>query len=359
MGVKPTPTSYGRRRARFRNPQPARTRTSRMPDPTDTTGPVPPALQRSAAERLLGRGSDAEAAARFIRNAPSVGIDLGLLFGTIGVDPNGDRVARQVCLAVPGSGRTAMLFLAPPGEPDRCGPMAEQAGERVAAIGAAMDALRASPGPGASEPRFVVAQALPEPQEIWAIDSFDRAGFTRVGDLAYLRVPMGSLDHLGEPEPLPEGVTLEQVGDLNDPGRRAALIRALERSYQDTLDCPALCGMRPTEDVVDSHAATGVFDPQRWWVVKLDGEPEGCCLMSHCPAHRSVELVYIGISPAIRGRGVGGTVLRRALREVRRIKADEVTCAVDRSNAPALKLYESLGFEEFTGRVAFVKRVHA
>ena len=116
--------------------------------------------------------------------------------------------------------------------------------------------------------------------------------------------------------------------------------------------------MRPTEDVLDSHRATGAFDPNRWWLVTLEGEPEGCCLMTHCPSHRSVELVYIGLSPAIRGKGVGSRVLCTALRAVRGIDADEVTCAVDRANAPALRLYAALGFEEFTGRAAFVKRVH-
>ncbi|MEQ8850604.1 MAG: GNAT family N-acetyltransferase [Phycisphaerales bacterium] len=329
-----------------------------MSDPHDTIGPIPPALHRAAAARLLGPSSGADAAARFVRNAASVGIDLGLLYGMMGPDARGAPTVRQVCLAVPGSGRTAMLFLSPPGEPERCGTMPEQASERVAAIGAAMDALRSRPAGGDGQPPFVVAQALPEPGEIWAIASFEQAGFTRVGDLAYLRAPMGALARIDDPGPLPEGVTLEPVGDLDDPARRAVLIRALDRSYEDTLDCPALCGMRPTEDVVDSHAATGVFDPRRWWIVMLGGEPEGCCLMSHCPAHRSVELVYVGLSPKIRGRRVGSNVMRRALRDVRQIKADEVTCAVDRSNAPALRLYESLGFEEFTGRVAFVKRVH-
>ena len=76
--------------------------------------------------------------------------------------------------------------------------------------------------------------------------------------------------------------------------------------------------------------------------------------MSHCPDHRSVELVYIGLGPGLRGRGVGRRVLEHALGAVSGVEAAEVTCAVDRSNTPALRLYEGLGFSEFTSRVAFV-----
>ena len=33
-------------------------------------------------------------------------------------------------------------------------------------------------------------------------------------------------------------------------------------SYQETLDCPAMSGMRAVEDVIEGHKSVGVFDPQ-------------------------------------------------------------------------------------------------
>ena len=39
---------------------------------------------------------------------------------------------------------------------------------------------------------------------------------------------------------------------------------ALDRSYVDTMDCPELCGMRATADILASHKATGEFDPSLW-----------------------------------------------------------------------------------------------
>ena len=123
----------------------------------------------------------------------------------------------------------------------------------------------------------------------------------------------------------------------------------------DTLDCPELCGLRRTDDVIASHLATGVFHPETWWLVFEDGEPEGCVLMSHCPEHDSVELVYLGLSPRLRRRGLGERLLRCAIARCARYSAASVTCAVDRRNAPAVALYERLGFRAFASRIALVR----
>ncbi|GJM19886.1 MAG: hypothetical protein DHS20C14_20990 [Phycisphaeraceae bacterium] len=307
----------------------------------------------------MGAVGGKHAADQFLRNAPAVGIDLNMMFATMSDASEGATRVRQLCLAVPGSGRTAMLFMAPPGEPGEVGDLATQASERVRAVSAALEGLEKAGTGDDGRALFVLAQALPEPGEVWAIRALESAGMTRVGELAYLSLRTGALDDLPEPGPLPEGVSVEPVGDLDDPVRHAALARALERSYVDTLDCPALCGVRETDDVIASHRSTGRFDPNRWWIIARDGSPEGCCLMTHCPEHRSVELVYIGISPALRGAGIGANVLVRSLRAVRDIDAAEVTCAVDRANAPALAMYDALGFGTFSDRVAFIRPVRA
>lgn len=316
-------------------------------------------LRLSAASRLVSEasGNRQTAARRFISAAPLHGIDLDLLWGTVDRRSDGtpERV-REACLAVVGSGRTAMLFLSGPEHPGMTRGDASGA-ERVAAIRCAVDHFIA-----ADPARVRLIQALPEPHETWAIEAFLDAGFQVVGDLAYLRRPLERRPKPASPGPLaptwPEGVSVRQVTRLGDGAAdQALLIAALERSYEETLDCPELCGLRQTRDVLASHRSTGAWDPSLWWIVFLHDEPHGCMLFNLCPEQQSVELVYLGLSPAARGRRIGSKLLAMGLEHLRGQPATEVACAVDRRNTPALRLYESAGFREFTGRVALVKPV--
>jgi len=291
---------------------------------------VEPERIEAAVARLVGR-DDPHAVRRFIANAPDHGIDLTLFWGT-------GEPLREVCLAVPGAGRTAMLFVGPP---------AGDHGEELAACVAAARAHMCG------EHGAALVQALPEPHERHAIAAFERAGLTKLGDLAYLRRPFS------KPAPArhawPEGVRAASVSALG--GLDAAhgdLSLALERSYEATLDCPGLCGMRELSDVLESHRAVGRWGPELWWVIYLDEQPEGCLLLNHCPELRSVELVYLGLSPALRGRGVGLAAMTNGIVRAASCRAGEMTCAVDRNNVPALRLYARLGFTEFASRVAFV-----
>jgi ribosomal protein S18 acetylase RimI-like enzyme len=278
--------------------------------------------------------------------AATHGIDLSLMWGTVDRASDGRPIrVRQVCLAVPGSGRTAMLVLSGPGP----GGEAREHAERVASANAACEFLA-----GTEMGRDIrLAQALPEPKESWATRAFLDAGFRKVGDLAYLRRPMLDLPDAAPPE-WPEGITVEPIADLKGADR-ARLLAALERSYVDTLDCPELCGLRETEDVLESHRTTGIFNPQLWWIISVRGDPQGCMLFSHCPEHSSVELVYLGISPVLRGKRLGAALLTMGLGALRGVMAEQVTCAVDLRNTPAQRLYARLGFHEFGRRIALVR----
>jgi len=292
-------------------------------------------------------GSIDQAAARFLASAPDHGIDLDLLWGALG--PTGE--VADVCLAVLGAGRTAMLF------PSRPGPGEGGDAARTACIQAACTGLAGRLGR-----RVVIAQGLPEPGEPWALTAFRQAGFIHVGDLAYLSRPLRPADTTA-PEaggPWPPGVRIRPIRTLSrGSDDRRQLAAAMERSYEGTLDCPELCGLRETEDVIDSHAATGRWTAALWRLVTIDGRPEGCVLLNPSPALRSVELVYLGLGPDLRGRGLGERLMRDALALAaarrKRDSAESMTCAVDRRNAPALRLYARLGFEESAARVALVR----
>lgn len=323
---------------------------------------VPPELRHSAALRLVPPGSPnpSDAAKRLVSGAAASGIDIDLIFGT--VEPaSGGRPAwvRHAVLIVRGAGRTAMVFQGSKrgdeGPRDRS--------ERAACLAAAREyiATITEPTPeGVTRPAIVVLQSLPDPDDTVAIDAMVAEGFVRVGDLSYLRRPVRGADRsLGVGKGLPEGFTTRVMTTARPgSGDHAALRRALESSYDQTLDCPELCGMRETVDVIESHRSTGTFDPTLWTLVFRGGEPVGCALFNPVPENRSAELVYLGLGPAARGKGLGRTLLERGIAQVSRLtRASEVLCAVDERNGPALDLYRRAGFSAFSRRVAFVRLV--
>jgi ribosomal protein S18 acetylase RimI-like enzyme len=206
-------------------------------------------------------------------------------------------------------------------------------------------------------PSGSLSQTLLDPSEHGAHDAFREAGFLDVGTLDYLqRRRPTSREAQGwalESGDLGEGVRMVTAPTKSD----TRLTLALERSYEGTLDCPELCGMRETVDVIASHRATGVHDPCLWWLIERGDEPLGAVLANPSPSPSAVELVYMGVAPELRGVGVGGRALRHLLATCATRSEHLVTCAVDRRNAPARTLYEKHGFTSTQTRIALVKRV--
>lgn len=318
---------------------------------------VPPDLRQAAVERLIAARAGPQArehAARFIEQAMLQGIDLGLLRASIA-----GRSVRQVCLPVVGAGRTGMVFVSGPGAA-HVGDPAEQARERVGVVEAGAAALvEASAG-------LRLVQALPEPDQTWAHQALEGAGFRWIADLHYLSRPL----HAGERGPRlslqpvepagggswPGGVRVTPVS-VTDPGTpdAVALASALEASYEDTQDCPGLVGLRETADILDSHRAVGRLDPRLWWVVWRGDSALGCVLLSACPNDDAVELVYLGLAPALRGLGLGRALLRTAIGAAARCGLRELRCGVDRGNGSACELYASAGFVRTAERRAWVR----
>src|SRR5207302_922390 len=119
----------------------------------------------------------------------------------------------------------------------------------------------------------------------------------------------------------------------------ALFARAIADSYQSSLDCPDLNGVRDIKDVIAGHKASGEFDPAGWFVLLEAGEPRGALLLSHVPRTDAAELVYIGLVPSARGSGLGDLLMRQALWAVAAMRLARLTLAVDSRNDPALKLY--------------------
>ena len=203
-----------------------------------------------------------------------------------------------------------------------------------------------------------LAQALLEPSEQRARRAFTEAGFIDVGTLEYLQRPRPKAAEAEgwalEEGDLGVGVTMSNAPTSGDD----ALEHALSRSYEGTLDCPELTGLRELRDIIASHRATGEFDPALWWIIEKDADPLGAVLINPNPVQSADELVYMGLAPELRGKGIAKRALRHALAQLVHRDESIVTCAVDARNEPARTLYIKHGFTSAQRRIALVKQAH-
>ncbi len=134
-------------------------------------------------------------------------------------------------------------------------------------------------------------------------------------------------------------------------GRFAKVVLA---TYGDSLDCPELAGLRPIEDVLAAHRCGGKFDAGLWELAHINSEDVGCMLLSRVVNAPLLEIVYMGVVPPWRGRGVGTLLMRRALEQCRARAARDATVVVDARNGPARALYERFAFRPVTYREAML-----
>lgn len=121
--------------------------------------------------------------------------------------------------------------------------------------------------------------------------------------------------------------------------------QTLQRTYEDSLDCPELDGVRTIEEIIEGHKGQGNFDPGRWWLACLDEQPAGVLLLADMPEWGSWDISYVGVVPEVRRRGIAEALIQLATAEAGSAGVGELTAAVDTRNQPAWKLYARLGFQ--------------
>ena len=296
---------------------------------------VPADRQIEALEQLISGSGDPgrESAVRFQEYAQQNRIDLGTMWAT--TDQRG-RFER-VLLAVPAPGRTAMVFITRPTRASDVQPSAlliDSASKAMGQFGIAL------------------AQVLIDPRESREQQSFEAGGFTRLAELSYLERSIPSPKLAPQPN-WPDGVTVEACVDPTDP----VWATTLEQTYVGTLDCPGLLGLRNINDVIAGHQAVGAFEAGLWTLLRVDGAPAGVLLLNPTPASRSIELVYLGLAPSARGRGLGCLLLEHGLSLVAGRSERVITLAVDEQNQPALRLYSDAGFHPMLRRTAYIRSI--
>ena len=237
------------------------------------------------------------------------------------------------CLCIDSPGRTATVFL-----PVVLG----EAEFEAVAVELLEETVRQAAARGVQ-----ILQGMLEPAVRNVAPLFERTGFRRLAQLQYLEhdltapAPAGVARHV-------EWVTYrkETHGDFAD---------TVKRTYEASLDCPALNGVRDIEDILAGHRAAGKYDPHLWQLARVGGESAGVLLMSEIPERWACEIVYMGLAPRWRGQGYGQVLLRRALEIARDRAVVSLAVCVDAQNAPAAELYTRFGFREVARRDAWLR----
>lgn len=192
-----------------------------------------------------------------------------------------------------------------------------------------------------------LAQALLAPHESFLAAPLLRNGFRHVTTLWYMR------HHLDfAPETPPSAPPLAYVTYAD--GDRTLFHLTLLRTYEQTLDCPEVTGVRTIAEVMEGHRSQGLHDPRRWWLALHAGRPVGVLLLTEMPDLNGWDLSYLGLVPEARRHGFGRLLTLKAITEARQAAAGQLTLSVDARNRPAWSLYQAVGFEPYDRREVYL-----
>ena len=258
--------------------------------------------------------------------------DQGLQIGAI-AQASASGLPVSAAMVIESPGNLGSVFL----------PRDPSVASRAPAIVAVLTALKRH----ARSVPLVLLQALLSAEERYQGKVYAQSGFERLAELAYLERTAS--------QPCPaSGRPGNFTFSTFTPQSESLFLEVLARTYDGSRDCPRLTGVRRTEEVMAAHRATGSYDPNHWFVVRLDDEPAGILLLAGVPGRRAFEVVYVGVVPQARGRGVGDALIKRAVGVCRRHGNADLTLAVDGDNEPAMNLYRRWCFREVSRREAWV-----
>ena len=292
-----------------------------------------PAADYPRAMRFLagGRRDDPRVRARaegFRQTAHSAGDRARLWWAFRG------RHVRAVAMVLDTPGRASLLYYSPPTAP----------GVGKSALAGLVEAISRD----AIDRGAAFVQAAVHPSATKDIRMLTEAGLSHLADLVDMRLDFD----LSVPAPPAEPPAwrwhpYEQITE-------AQLAEVVLATYERSLDCPRLRGLRTGEQVLAGHRATGVFCPAGWCIAYApDGTPAGCLLVNDVADERASNVVYLGVVPACRGQGLAAAMLRRAESVARARDKLAITLAVDTRNTYAHSVYLRAGFVQVAERSVY------
>ena len=206
-----------------------------------------------------------------------------------------------------------------------------------------------------SEERHIcLLEILLEPNAAIKSQAAADAGFNRLTKLEYLRRP-------AEVRAPDRNIAQMQTWVPFSENSQPLFADTIRRTYAQSQDCQELTSIRPMDDVLADHRAAGKFDPTFWQVAMLGDNPVGVLLLSRIQNQPEMEVVYMGVTPESRGRGIGDALIARAIelattsgRVGTSASPLALVLAVDERNMPAKGLYARWGFTFIGARDAWV-----
>jgi ribosomal protein S18 acetylase RimI-like enzyme len=198
-----------------------------------------------------------------------------------------------------------------------------------------------------------LAQTLLAPDDAAAAAMLRLGDYEHAADLLYLASESDAFPDAPLALPFELRPWRDQSNDAS------SLIDLIDQTYIGTLDCPRIDGLRKTADVLAGYRAVGESTDRLWQVVQAAGQPVGCLLLADHPATRQWEIVYVGLVPAVRGRGWGLELTRHAQWLARAASCERLVLAVDAANEPAIRIYSLAGFRAWDRRAVWIKPLTA
>lgn len=188
-------------------------------------------------------------------------------------------------------------------------------------------------------------------------------GFQRLATLDYLN---GKIHRETSGESFSQSVRLEFKScnwGLRD--ELASFATLVDLTYQDTRDCPSLSEFRTAIQTLRGYQNSQSFTPSWWFRIhdRATNQCLGCLVMGRQesakdPAGRDLdiaEIVYMGLVPSARGRGLGKETVQSALRIAQQAGCKHLVLAVDKDNLAAKSIYRQAGLETLLCETVWVK----
>jgi len=125
---------------------------------------------------------------------------------------------------------------------------------------------------------------------------------------------------------------------------RPRFAKVVERSYLQSLDCPALHGVRTAEEALRAHRALTPWEHCHWRLYSRGEEDVAVLLTADVPEQQETEVAYLGVVPEGRGQGYAREMLLGELYRARQAGGLRLHVAVDAQNVYAQQVYREVGF---------------
>lgn len=128
------------------------------------------------------------------------------------------------------------------------------------------------------------------------------------------------------------------------PEDRKCFAEVFYATLLGSLDAPELPVCPDGDRLMRSFEERGSFQAEDFSLLVVDDTPAGIVLLVNDAG--AVEIIYIGVVPLMRRRGIGALLMKRAFWRAEKQGAGRLKAYVDAGNLPALALYRDFGFSE-------------